>query len=105
VSSNRLILENARRASELCTMIVRIPIVPGFTDSEENVRATAAFVRELGGNVQRIELVPYHKLGVHRYSQLGRRYGLDEVEEPAMEYMERLEEIVLSAGNQVQIGG
>ena len=103
--SNRLILENARRASELCAMIVRIPIVPGCNDSEENILATARFVRQLGDNVQRFELLPYHRLGTHRYNQLGMTYGLAEIEEPSTEDMERLMEIANSVGIEVQIGG
>jgi len=103
--SNQLILENARRASELCAMIVRIPVVPGCNDSEENILATARFVRQLGENVQRIELLPYHKLGTHRYQQLGMMYGLSEIEEPSMEDMERLREIATSVGIEVRIGG
>lgn len=103
--SNRLILENARRASELCTMIIRVPIVPGHSDSEENLLATARFVRELGEKVQRIELLPYHKLGTHRYDQLGREYDFEAVEAPDDEHMERLRDVVLSAGVDAQIGG
>ncbi len=103
--SNRLILENAQKASELCEMIVRIPIVPGYTDSEENILATARFVRQLGEKVQRIELLPYHKLGSHRYNQLGMMYGLADIEEPSMEDMDRLMKIASSVGMEVQIGG
>jgi pyruvate formate lyase activating enzyme len=103
--SNQLILENARKASELCTMVIRIPIVPGFNDSQENMLATAWFARQLGANVQRIELLPYHRLGANRYNQLGMPYTLGEIEEPGMEQMENLKDIVASVGVEVQIGG
>jgi pyruvate formate lyase activating enzyme len=103
--SNQLILENAQRVSERCAMIVRVPIVPGCNDSEENILATARFVRQLGENVQRIELLPYHRLGTHRYQQLGMIYGLAEIEEPSTEDMERLMEIAISVGIEVRIGG
>jgi len=102
---NRLILENARRAAERCAMIIRMPIVPGCNDSEENILATARFVRQLGENVMRIELLPYHRLGTNRYSQLGMMYGLAEIEEPSMDDMERNMEIVSSVGIEVRIGG
>jgi pyruvate formate lyase activating enzyme len=86
-------------------MIVRIPIVPGCNDSEENILATAKFVGQLGENVQRVELLPYHRLGTHRYQQLGMTYGLAEIEEPSMEGMERLKEIAISVGIEARIGG
>jgi len=103
--SNQLILENARRAAELCAMIVRIPIVPGCNDSEENILATARFVRQLGENIQRIELLPYHRLGTHRYQQLGMTYDLAGIEEPSTQDMERHMEIASSVGIEVRIGG
>ncbi len=103
--SNRLILSNAKRASELCEMIVRIPVVPGHNDSEENIRATAEFVHDLGENVQRIELLPYHKLGTHRYDHLGKEYPIEDVESPDDDYMEYLKDIVALAGVEVQVGG
>ena len=103
--SNQRILENARRASERCAMIVRMPVVPGYNDSEENILATAKFVRQLGENVQRMELLPYHKLGTHRYDQLGMLYGLADIEEPSVEDLERLMELAGSVGLEVRIGG
>jgi len=103
--SNRLILENARKASELCEMIIRVPVIPGYNDSEENILATAWYARQLGKNVQRIELLPYHKLGTNRYDHLGMKYDLDEIEEPSTEHMEGLKDIVTSVGIEAQIGG
>ncbi len=103
--SNRLILENATRASELVPMILRVPVVSGHNDSEENILATAKFVRGLGENVQRIDLLPYHKLGTHRYDHLGREYDFEDVEAPDDEHMELLKDVVVSAGVEVQIGG
>lgn len=103
--SNRLILENAQKASKMCTMIVRLPTVPGLNDSEENVLATARFAYRLGENLQRVELLPYHQLGTHRYDQLGRTYDLKGLEAPDNEHMESLKEVAISAGVDVQIGG
>jgi pyruvate formate lyase activating enzyme len=68
--SNELILENARQASAMRPMIIRIPIVPGLNDSDDNISATARFAAELGENLQRIELLPYHKFGTQTYGGL-----------------------------------
>jgi len=50
--------------------VVRVPVVPGFTDDRANVEAIAALTRELG--IDRVELCPYHPLGRGKYAELGR---------------------------------
>ncbi len=103
--SNELILENARRASKMRPIIIRIPLIPGCNDSEENLLNTAKFAAELGENLQRIELLPYHTFGIHTYKQLGRKYELTDIEPPSEEYMIKLKELVESCGVKAQIGG
>ena len=97
--SNRLILRNARKVlcGEVdCEVIVRIPIVPGCSDSEEDIGAIARFVAESGGKM--MELLPYHALGSSKYKQLGMKYELGEVRPPSEEQMEKLRDIVKSFG-------
>ena len=103
--SNKRILENAKRTAERRPVIIRVPVVPGLNDSDENILATARFAAELGDNVQRIELLPYHKLGIEMYRRLGREYSLGNGETPDEERMQRLKEIAESCGIDVQIGG
>ena len=97
--SNRLILSNARKVlcGEVdCEVIVRIPIVPGCSDSEEDIGAIARFVAESGSKM--MELLPYHALGSSKYKQLGMKYELGEVRPPSEEQMEKLRDIVKSFG-------
>lgn len=96
--SNQLILENARKVSDICTMVIRVPVVPGHNDSDENIIATSQFAASLGLGFQYIELLPYHQLGTNRYSQLGKEYPLDQVETPSNDEMERLKAMVISEG-------
>jgi pyruvate formate lyase activating enzyme len=103
--SNELILGNARKLSAVRLMIIRIPIVPGCNDSHENILNTAKFAADLGENVERVDLLPYHRLGVQTYRQLGREYSLEGVEPPNERTMQRLKEIVESCGVAAQIGG
>jgi len=66
---NPLILENARLVSKMKPMKVRIPLIPGYNDSVENVRKTACFVRdELG--IKDLEVLAYNKLGEAKYDRL-----------------------------------
>jgi len=103
--SNELILENARRVSTIHPMIIRIPVVPRYNDSDDNILATARFATELGENLKRIELLPYHKFGSQTYARIGREYKLEDVEPPSDGPMKRLQEIVESCGVEAQIGG
>lgn len=102
---NELILENARNASKMRPTIIRIPIIPGYNDSEENLLNTAKFAAELGENLLRIELLPYHRFGIGTYEQLGRIYELKDVEPPSEEYMLKLKKLIESCGVKAQVGG
>jgi len=103
--SNTIILENVRKVSVLRSLIIRIPVVPGCNDSDDNIRDTANFASQLGDNLIRVELLPYHKFGTQTYSQIGRKYGLQHIEPPDDDRMEILKKIVESCGIKAQIGG
>jgi pyruvate formate lyase activating enzyme len=69
--SNRRILQNAINLSQQnVDLIVRIPVVPGINATEENMRATAGFLQNFP-RLKYVELLPYHDLGVDKYSSLG----------------------------------
>jgi len=63
--SNRLILDNAKRVSHELSipMWARIPVISGYNDSAENIEATAKFIAGELGNCERVNLLPYHRLG------------------------------------------
>jgi len=68
---NERILENALKIAERGgKMQVRVPVIPSFNDSEENLRATAEFCLRLGDALTVIQLLPYHNLGVMKYQRL-----------------------------------
>lgn len=70
--SNELILENLRKIAVSRETWIRIPLAPGFNDSEEEVRAILAFIkRELG--LTRIDLHRYNPLGEEKYARLDRQ--------------------------------
>ena len=102
---NEMILENARKASEMRPIIIRIPLIPGLNDSEENLLKTGKFAAELGENLLRIDLLPYHTFGTGTYEQLGRDYKLKDIEPPTDEYMNKLKKIIEFCGVKAQIGG
>ena len=60
---------------------IRYVVVPGITDDEALVRNHAKFVASLS-NVQKVELLPYHKMGIGKYEKLGLEYPLKNLEPP-----------------------
>jgi pyruvate formate lyase activating enzyme len=71
-------LEFARRlAAEHRQMWIRFVLVPGLTDAPDNIDGVARFAASLGPAVNRVEVLPFHKLGEHKWKQLSRAYTLD----------------------------
>lgn len=79
-TSNQPILDNARFvAGEGIPLIMRIPLVPDFTETEENIGAMVRFIEEVGEGVTAIHLLPYHRFGLDKYRMLDRAYRLEEL--------------------------
>ncbi|MFA6033954.1 MAG: glycyl-radical enzyme activating protein [Myxococcota bacterium] len=73
---NREILENIREIARCrgdTRVVVRVPVVPGFNDTGDNMRATAAFMESAG--LLEVNLLPFHRLGVEKYKRLGVDYS------------------------------
>lgn len=81
---NELILENIRRVVQMGKpLVIRTPVVAGFNNSPENIRATAAFIRdELGGRILQYQLLPYRKMGTEKYETLGISYPMGDYVPP-----------------------
>ena len=83
--SNENTLAFARYLSERGKKVwIRQVIVPNYTDDEETLKATRAFIDTLS-NVEKVEVLPYHTLGVVKYEKLGIEYPLAGVEAPKKE--------------------
>ena len=69
--SNERILDNLQRLDKAgAEILVRIPVIPGMNDDDENMEATAAFLTGTT-SIRRVELLPYHKMADHKYAGLG----------------------------------
>jgi pyruvate formate lyase activating enzyme len=102
--SNELILENARRISSIgIPMIIRVPVIPGYTDREKNIGDIAKFVSILG-SVTTVDLLPFHRLGEPKYKKLDRNYEFKGTQPPTDEYMQELKRLVESFGLQARVG-
>jgi glycyl-radical enzyme activating protein len=101
---NDVILQNLRRLSHMGKpIIIRFPVIPGHTDSDENIDAVGELLSGLR-SVQRVDLMAYHQYGTVKYGQLGKEYRL-EAERPMDQFMEAVKERLESYGLKVQLGG
>ena len=102
---NELILSNAKKmARDGAHIIVRVPTIPTFNDTEEEIRDIARFAASLPG-VEEIHLLPYHRLGYDKYMGLGREYGMGDLTTPPAEKMERLRQVAEREGLRAILGG
>ena len=105
--SNELMLENAKKIadSHMTELSIRVPVIPGFNDTEIEIRDIAEYVRKLG-NVRRMHLLPYHRLGQDKYDGLNRPYLMGDVKPPTNEKMGRLLKVAEEvSGVESRIGG
>lgn len=91
-------LEFARRlAARKRPVSLRFVLVPGLTDDEENVAPIAAFVAGLG-NVERVDVLPFHQMGRFKWKNLGIPYTLEDAEPPSNELVEKACAVFRAAG-------
>ena len=75
------------------TTHIRVPIIPGFNDTPEDVETIAKYSCGFS-QITEIQLLPFHKLGAGKYTALDRTYGVANIETPSSETMENLRRIV-----------
>jgi len=101
---NDLILKNLRwLAEQQRPVIVRVPVIPGHTDSEANLKAILELVRALG--LSRVDLLPYHRIAADKYRRLHLDYAMGAVAPPRSETMTAIAEDFAREGLSVRIGG
>lgn len=102
---NELILENARKiAAEAKKLIIRVPVIPTFNDTKDEIRDIARFAKSLP-NVDELHLLPYHRLGEDKYKGLGRTYEMHGIDLIPEDHVEELKKVVEEQGLRCQIGG
>ena len=103
---NTTILDNARRLAHSGTpMVVRIPVIPGYTDSRSDLERTAEFIRSELHTIEGVHLLPYETVGVAKYERLGRKYALGETEPPSDACLVEVKKRFETVGLKVQVRG
>ncbi|MTD98258.1 pyruvate formate-lyase-activating protein [Corynebacterium guaraldiae] len=77
---------------------IRFVVVPGLTDSPENVANVAKIVSRWKSNVERVEVLPFHNMGADKWQELGYPYTLEDTKPPKPEDMEEIREVFRKEG-------
>jgi pyruvate formate lyase activating enzyme len=99
---NEIILKNARKISARVITWIRIPLIPGYNDSESNIEKVAGFASDIGA--EKVSLLSYHELGSSKYPKLGRVYQMEDTTPPDEDAVERVKKALESYGLKVDIG-
>ena len=100
--NNDVILENtARVAARGIPMIIRVPLIPGLNDSDENFSQLGQFMKTCG--LTRVDLMPYHRFSLSKHNALGLTYRLDDVTDPKEDEVKRVADTLESFGLTVTI--
>ncbi len=92
-ASNKNVLEMAKYREDMGKpMWLRYVLVPGWNDSEEFLEKWGQHFKDYK-NIERVEILPYHTLGVHKYKELKMKYKLAKVPTPSVEIISKAENI------------
>lgn len=106
--SNQLILDNIRLISSMNhPYFIRIPLIKGVNATDENILATAHFLKSLERKPEVIDILPYHDIGKGKHERMGSKYNPDELllETPIQEEVDKFVDIFRREGLEVRIGG
>ena len=103
--SNVPIIDNLKRLAAGRTEVwVRIPLVPGVNDDDENIRQIGKFVSALP-HLNGLDILPYHNIAMDKYLNLGKPYRLFETRRPSEERLAEIAQRLNQFGLGVTIGG
>lgn len=103
---NEKILHNLTVLAETgAEIIIRIPLMGGINDTEENIEQTALFIAGLAGKRKEVNLLPYHKIAQNKYMKLGLSESFALFEEPGKEKLAWVTEQFARHGIKATVGG
>jgi pyruvate formate lyase activating enzyme len=103
-ADNKLILKNLTQlAAHGKAIDIRMPLIPGVNDDEENLRAVSEFLSPLG--LKRIDLLPYHRIGSDKYHRIKLEHRMGAVAQPTPDQMQAVAARLARDGFDVRIGG
>ena len=85
------------------SVVIRVPVIPGVNDDEENLAALSEFLVPLG--LREVDLLPYHRIASSKYSRLGKTYRMEDVCPPTEQHLQAIGARLRQDGFHVRIGG
>ncbi|WP_223064497.1 pyruvate formate lyase 1-activating protein [Frischella japonica] len=99
--SNKRVLEFAKYLQKINKRTwIRYVVVPGWSDDDDSAHRLGKFIQGMQ-NIEKVEMLPYHKMGAYKWATLGDKYMLEGVEPPPRETMDRIQQIIQSYGHEV----
>lgn len=104
--SNDMILSNLDLIiSHGSDLMLRIPVIPGYNDSEQDMDHLRNFIGKKNGSIKMISLLPYHKTGSSKYLKFKRVNRMGDTKQPDQSRMRQLRDYFSETGIRVKIGG
>jgi pyruvate formate lyase activating enzyme len=102
---NKMIIDNLRFLSSAGKrLVIRIPLVEGITDSKHNINGIKSILSSTKG-IQRIDILPYHSLAKHKFTQCNREYTLSDLGNYPMEKAKKIEVEFEGLAPIISVGG
>jgi pyruvate formate lyase activating enzyme len=102
--SNQIILENLRKLAEKGQPVqVRVPLIPGISDDDENIQRIGEYLLSLG-NIKHISLLPFHRGGIEKCRKLRRESLIHSLRPPSEERVKEIRKILSDYGFSVKTG-
>jgi len=105
-AGNERILHNLQTLAETgAHIIIRIPLIGGVNDSDENIEQTARFISGLAGDKKVVHLLPYHNIAQNKYMKLGKSDDFEILHEPGKETLAKAIAKFAEYGLRASVGG
>ncbi len=105
-SGNERILYNLKAiAGAGSNIIIRIPLIGGVNDTDENIEHTARYISELAGDKKEVHLLPYHNIAMNKYMKLGKAEDFASLHEPDKKTLANAIAIFKKSGIKASVGG
>lgn len=103
---NERILENLQLLASIGKPLnIRIPLIKGVNDDDENVYASINFIKKLKGKAPMVNILPYHRIAEKKHSKLGGAFDGTALAEPDQERLTEILSIFKSHGLNAMVGG
>jgi pyruvate formate lyase activating enzyme len=100
--SNKLILRNLGKISQSAKIWLRVPLIPGFNDSDENLKNVAELGRDI--KTERVSILPFNTYGKGKWQSVGRRHRKTKTAPPSREKIGEIQRFIESFGLETVVG-